>query len=152
MSISALKTHSCYRRYRRQYHTHGLVTAKLQPAFTGLSLVDSLSGVLTRLAGNACCPSCCTCSVKKGTEQAAQAVADTTSNVAGSVRATTSNVAGSVRATASNIASTVSDSVRAAPDTLSQVRLFTQHGVTLQCMSKLKRPVVVSLALISLDR
>jgi hypothetical protein len=53
-----------------------------------------------------CVPLLPPCSVKKGTEQAAQAAADTASNVAGSVRAGVSNIA---------------DSVRSAPDTLSQV-------------------------------
>lgn len=53
------------------------------------------------------CPPVVSCSVKKGTEQAAQAAADTATNVAGSVRAGVSNIA---------------DSVRSAPDTLAQVR------------------------------
>lgn len=47
------------------------------------------------------------CSVKKGTEQAAQATVDAASSYAGSVRSTVSNLA---------------DSVRSAPDTLAQVR------------------------------
>lgn len=47
-------------------------------------------------------------SVKKGTEQAAQAAADTASNLADSVRSTAGTIAGGVRS---------------APETLQQVRL-----------------------------
>jgi hypothetical protein len=50
------------------------------------------------------------CSVKKSTEQAAQATVETASNVAGSVRSTVSNMA-----------DTVAGTVRSAPDNLAQV-------------------------------
>jgi hypothetical protein len=50
------------------------------------------------------------CSVKKGTEQAAQATVETATNVAGSVRTAVSNVADSAVS-----------AVRSAPDNLAQV-------------------------------
>lgn len=66
------------------------------------------------------CVPACTCSVKKGTEQAAQAAVETASNIAGSVRAG-----------GANVASNIADTVRSAPDNLQQVscQRVSLHGM-----------------------